>query len=70
MKTQDIRNLFRRENVTTAIKDRVLKDIKNTFESEKEEKSYYNLTRVSGFWSNNYIEYESSTTNRNKTLST
>ena len=34
----------------------------------EEEKSYYKPVRVSNFWSNNYIEYESNG-DRNKTLS-
>ena len=39
----------------------------NLFEHEEEEK-HYKLVRVSNFWSNNYIEYESNG-DRNKTLS-
>ena len=60
-----IRYLFRREKQTKAIKDRILRDIKNLFEYEEEE-NYYKPVRVSNFGSNNYIEYES---NGNKTLS-
>ena len=56
---KDIRNLFRQEKETKAIKDRILRDIKNLFEHEKEEENYYKPVRVSNFWSNNYIEYES-----------
>ena len=33
----------------------------------EEEENYYKPVRVSNFWSNNYLEYESSD-NRNKTL--
>ena len=64
---KDIRNLFRQEKETKAIKDRILRDIKNLFEHEEEE-NYYKPVRVSNFWSNNYIEYESNG-DSNKTLS-
>ena len=64
---KDIRNLFRLEKETKAIKYRILTDIKNLFEHEEEE-NYYKPVRVSNFWSNNYIEYESNG-DRNKTLS-
>ena len=40
------------------IKDRIIRDIKTLFEQE-EEKDYYESKRVSNFWNNNYIEYES-----------
>ena len=33
---KDIRNLFRKEKETKAIKDRILRDIKNLFEHEEE----------------------------------
>ena len=36
-----IRNLFRQENKTKATKDRILRDIKNLFDREKEEQNYY-----------------------------
>ena len=52
-----IRNLFRREKETKAIKDRIFRDIKALFQHEEEEANYYKLVRVSNFWSNNYIEY-------------
>ena len=65
---KDVRNLFRREKETEAIKDRILRDIKNRFEHEKGEENYYKPVGVSGFWCNNYIEYESNV-DRNKTLS-
>ena len=65
---KDIRNLFRLEKETKAIKDRILKDIKNIFEYEEEEKKYHKPVRLSNFWSNNYIEYESNG-DRSKTLS-
>ena len=65
---KDIRHLFRQEKKTKTIKDRILRDIKNLFEHEKEEENYYKPVRVSNFWSNNYIEYEDNG-DRNKTLS-
>ena len=77
---KDIRNLFRlkknkitlqlkiKEIKAKAIKDRILRYINNFFEHEKEEENYYKPVRVSNFWSNNYIEYESNG-DRNKTLS-
>ena len=34
----DTRNIFRLEKETKAIKDRILRDIKNLFEHEKEER--------------------------------
>ena len=58
----DIRSLFilkkdtrklRPEKGTKTIKDRILRDIKNIFEHEKEEENYYKLVRVSIFWSKN-----------------
>ena len=55
-----------KERETKAIKDRILRDIKNIFEHEEE--SYYQPVRVNNFWSNNYIEYETNS-ERNKTLS-
>ena len=50
----NIRNLFRLKKEIKAIKDIILRDIKNLFEHEEE--SYYKLVRVNNFWSNNYIE--------------
>ena len=50
-----------------AIKDRIIKDMRNLFEQEKED--YYKPIRVCNFWSRNYDEYESNG-DRNKTLST
>ena len=64
---KDVRNLFRLEEELKAIKDRILRDIKNLFGHEERE-NYYKLARVINFWSNNYIEYESDD-GRNKTLS-
>ena len=50
---KDIINLFRLEKETKAIKDRILRDIKNIFEHEEE--SYYKPVRVNHFRSNNCI---------------
>ena len=66
---KDIRNLLRLKKETKAIKDRILRDIKNLFEhEEEEEEKYYKPVRVSNFWSNSYTEYESNG-DRNKALS-
>ena len=43
-------------------------EILRIFFHQEEEENYYKLVRVSNFWSNNYIEYESNS-DRNKTLS-
>ena len=37
-----------------AIKERVIRDIRNLFENEEED--YYKPVQVGNFWSNNYIE--------------
>ena len=37
-----IRNLFRQDKETKAIKDRILRDIKNIFEHEKKKKNIIN----------------------------
>ena len=62
---RDIRNLFRQEKETKAIKDRLLRDIKGMKKKKEEENN--KPVRVSNFLSNNYIEYESNG-DRNKTL--
>ena len=46
----------------------MLRDNMNLFGHEKEKENYYKPVKVSNFWSNNYIEYESNG-DRNKTLS-
>ena len=63
-----IRNLFKLEKENEEIKDRMLRDIRNLSEHEEEE-NYYKPVKVSNFWSNNYIQYESKG-DKNKTLST
>ena len=45
---KDIRNLFRQEKETKAIKDRILRDVKNLSEHE-EERNYYKTVRVNHF---------------------
>ena len=40
------------------IKDRIIRDIRALFE-QQQEKDHYKPKRVSNFWNNNYIEYES-----------
>ena len=51
---KNIRNLFRLEKGTKAIKDRIVRDIKNPFEYEEED--YYKPVVTNNFRSNNYIE--------------
>ena len=41
-----------------AIKDKIIRDIRTLLGQGKEE-DYYEPKRVSNFWNNNYIEYES-----------
>ena len=48
------------------IKDRINRDIRTLFEQQEED--YYKPKRVSNFWSNNYIEYESNC-DKNRNLS-
>ena len=64
---KDIRNLFKREKETNVLKDRVVRDTKHLFEYEEQE-NYYESVRVSNFWSNSYIEYDSNR-DRNKIIS-
>ena len=64
---KDVRNLFRLKKENTVIKDRILRDIRNLFGHE-EVKTDYKPVRVSNFWCNIQIEYESKY-DKNKTLS-
>ena len=48
----------REKNSDRLIRDRIIRDIRTLFE-QKEEKDYYKTKRVSNFWNNNYIDYES-----------
>ena len=63
---KDVRNLFTLKKENKAIKNKIIRDIRNL--SGYEEKDYYKPVIVGNFWSNNYIEYESNN-DRNKTLS-
>ena len=64
----NVRNLFRQKKEINVIKDRILRYIKNLFEHEEEEENSYKPVKVSTFWRNNYIAYESND-DSNKTLS-
>ena len=65
----DVRNLHRLEKETEVVKDKIfIRDIKNIFQREEEKKNYYKPVRISNFWRNNYIEFESND-DRNKALS-
>ena len=57
-----MKNLFKLKNENEAIKDRVIRDIRNLFEHEEEP------VKVGDFWNNNLIEYDSNSA-RSKTLS-
>ena len=55
---REIRNVFRLEKENKAIKDTILRYIRNIFENEVQENCHKPVT-ISNVWSNNYIEYES-----------
>ena len=59
---RDIQKLFEteveKERNERLIKDKIIRNIRKLFEREQEE-NYYKPKRVSSFWNNNYIEYES-----------
>ena len=74
-KTTLVKNVYRdqqklrnksEEKIIKAVKDRIIRDIKNLF--EQKEQDYYKPVRVGIFYSNNYIEFESND-DTNKTLS-
>ena len=48
MKFKDIRNLFRLKKEREAIKDKIVRDIRNLLEHEEED--YYKPVRVINFW--------------------
>ena len=48
------------------IKDKIIRDIRTLFEQEEED--YYKPKRVSNFWNNYYIKYESNG-DKNRSLS-
>ena len=50
-------DLFRLEKEHKAIKDRIIRDVRNLFEYEEED--YCKPVRVDNVWSNSYIEYKS-----------
>ena len=60
---KNIRNLLRLKKKNEAIKDRVIRDIRNYFEHEEEDN--YKPVRVGNFRSNNCIDYKSNG-NRNE----
>ena len=62
---KSIRNLLELKKENEAIKDIIIKDIRNLF---KQEDNFYKPIRVANSWNNNWIKYESSG-NRNKNLS-
>ena len=47
------------------MKDKVLKNIKNLFEYEKQKENYYKPVREKSFSKNSYIEYKSNRDNNN-----
>ena len=51
------KNLFRLNKENEAIKNRIIRDIRNLFEHEEE--NYYKPVRISNIWRNDYVKYES-----------
>ena len=45
--------------IDRSIKNRIIKDIRTLFEQEDDGYYYFKPKRVSNFWNNNYMEYES-----------
>ena len=62
---KNVKNLFRLKKENKAIKNRIVRDIRNLVEHEED---YYKPLGVGNFLSYNYIEYESNS-DRNKALS-
>ena len=54
---KSIRNLFKLKKENEVIKDRIHRDTRTFF---KQEDDYYKPVKVSNFWNNNFMEYESS----------
>ena len=50
---KDIGNLFKLKKENIAIKNRLIRDIRNPFEHEEED--YYKPVRVGNFWGNNLL---------------
>ena len=67
MNIGDIRFISKLKKNNKVIKDRILRNIRSLFEHEEKEENYHKPVRISNFWSNNYIQYESRG-DRNKTL--
>ena len=65
---EDKRNIFRLEKEPKAIKDTILRDIKNLIEHKEEDENHSKSVGVINLWSNNYIKYESNG-DKSKTLS-
>ena len=63
---KSVKIIFRLKRKNKGIKHKVLRNIKNLFEYEKEEENYYKPVRINNFGSNNHIEYKS---NGNKNIS-
>ena len=63
---KDITNRFRLKKENEAIKNKIIRDIRNLFEHEEDD--YYKSLRVGNFWTNNYIKCESNG-DKNKSLS-
>ena len=63
---KDTKNLFTRKKENEAIKERIIRDIRNLFEHK--EGDCYKPVRAGNFWSNNYIDPESNS-DTNKTIS-
>ena len=55
----------KKQNENWLIKHKIIRDIRSLFEVEED---YYEPKRVSGFWNNSYIEYESND-DKNRNLS-
>ena len=56
----------KKETNERLLKDRIIRDIRTLF--ERQEEDCYKPKRISNFWNNNYIEYESDG-HKNKNLS-
>ena len=62
--------MYLEKKETKTVKHRILRDIKNLFEHEKQEENSYKPLWVNKFWSKVYIEYESNRDrNQLKTIS-
>ena len=56
-----------KEVINALIKDRIIRDIRTLLKQQEED--YYKPKRVSNFWKNNYLKYESNgDKNRNLSL--